>query len=91
MPKCTAPLKRTLNAKSETVSLLMKLDVFGKLVEVNRRNEQWLVFYVGNEGKKRMATDISVPNSIPESEVINYIADLCHEWATSNNPSVTQL
>lgn len=66
----------------------MKLDVFGKLVEVNQRNGQWLVFYVGNEGKKRKAPDILVPNTIQEPDVINYIADLCHEWATPTNPAV---
>lgn len=69
----------------------MKLDVFGKLVEINSRNGQWVVFYLGNEGKKRKAVDIHIPNYIPESEVVNFIADLCHEWATPNRPKVRVL
>lgn len=69
----------------------MKLDVFGKLVEVKQRNRQWLVFYLGNEGKKRKATDIHVPEGLPESEVVNYIADLCHEWATMDKPHIRML
>ena len=69
----------------------MKLEVFGKLVEVNRRNRRWLIFYLGNEGKKRTATDISIPDNISEAEVVSYIADLCHEWATPKNPEVKVL
>ncbi len=67
----------------------MRLDVFGKSVEVVKRDNQWRTFYLGNEGKKRAATDITIPSSVPESDVVAYVADLCHEWATSAHPSVT--
>ncbi len=67
------------------------IDVFGKLVEITYRNNQWRAFYLGSEGKKRLATDISIPGGLAASEVPDYIADLCHEWATSANPSVVVL
>ncbi len=69
----------------------MKLNVFGRSVEVVQRNNKWMVFYLGNEGKKRLADDIYIPDHVPHSEVVGYIADLCHEWATQAHPTVTIL
>ena len=66
----------------------MKLNVYGKLIEANRHNSQWIVFYLGNEGKKRLANNLHVPNNIPEEQLITYLADLCHEWATPKQNQV---
>lgn len=67
----------------------MKLDVFGKKeLEVVRREGEWLAFYCGNDGKKRRAYEIVIPNSLSEQEVVGYIADLFHEWAT---PSISEV
>ncbi len=59
----------------------VRLNVFGKLVEVQFREGQWIVFYIGEEGKKRPAHDLVIPADISESELPKYLADLCHEWA----------
>jgi len=67
----------------------MKLDVFGREQEVVRVKETWVAYYLGNERKKRLAQDISIPEDIMKSEIVNYIADLCHEWATPRNSKVT--
>ncbi len=69
----------------------MKLNVYGQLIEVIRKDGNWTVFYLGNEGKKRLANDIRVPKEIRETELIEYITDLCHEWATPNNNKVKLL
>ena len=69
----------------------MKLDVFGKQVEIIRRDEKWLTFYLGNEGKKRNAPEIIIPDDIPENEIVGFVSDLCHEWATAKNPKVVVL
>jgi len=66
----------------------MKISVFGKEVEVLRNNNEWQVFYPGNEGKKRLASDIVIPASTKEHEVVLYLADIYHEFATSKNPEV---
>lgn len=64
----------------------MKMDIFGKKrMEVIRREGEWLAFYFGNDGKKRRAYDIVIPSSLSEREVVGYIADLFHEWATPSN------
>ena len=38
----------------------MKFNVFGKNIEVIEHNAKWIVFYIGNEGKKRLADDIFI-------------------------------
>lgn len=60
----------------------MRLNVFGREMEVLRREGQWLAYHLGNEGKKRLAADLTIPAGIDESELLTYIADVCHEWAT---------
>jgi hypothetical protein len=71
--------------------MTMKLNVFGRVIEVVRHGSQWRVFYPGNEGKKRPATDIILPDDLGEENLLEYIADLCHEWATPNNSEVRRL
>lgn len=61
----------------------MILNVFGKEIEVLKDGSQWKTFYLGSDGKKRIARDIVIPNNLPENEVVGYVADLCHEWATA--------
>ena len=69
----------------------LKLDVFGRRVLVVKSEKDWSAFYLGNEGKRRPAADIVIPPSLSESEVEQYIADLCHEWATERHPHVKRL
>lgn len=67
----------------------MKLDLFGKKeMEVIHRNGEWLAFYCGSEGKKRKAEGVVIPGSLSEPEVIEYIDDLFHEWATPSHSVV---
>lgn len=66
----------------------MRLDVFGKLVEAQFREGQWMVFYIGEEGKKRPAHDLVIPAEIREAEIPKYLADLCHEWARPGRSEV---
>ena len=69
----------------------MKLNVFGRIIEVMREEGRWKVFCLGNEGKKREAHNIVIPSSLKEEDLTKYIADLCHEWATPANPQVKRL
>ena len=69
----------------------MRLDVFGREVEIVRRQQQWLVFYPGADGKKRLAEDLVIPAGLEETQLINYVADLCHEWATPERDRVRKL
>jgi hypothetical protein len=69
----------------------LRFEVFGRRVLIASSNNGWVTFYLGDDGKRRSAPDIVVPPDIPESEIAQYLDDVCHEWATENNPSVKQL
>ena len=73
------------------MSKSIKLDVFGKLVLAVHTNDGWEMFYLSEEGKRRLATEIFVPNFVKETEIENYIEDICHEWATEKHPNVRRL
>ena len=70
---------------------MFKFDVFGRHVIVTRDEERWRAYYCGDEGKRRPAADIIIPASVAEEDLRQYLADLCHEWATGSHPDVTQL
>ena len=69
----------------------IKLDVFGKLVLAVQTNDGWEMFYLSEGGKRRLATEIFVPNFVKETEIEKYIEDICHEWATEKHPNVRRL
>lgn len=69
----------------------LKFDVFGRDLLVVEKDGGWQAFYLGGDGKRRKAPEITVPASITESEMIRYLDDLCHEWATGRHPGVTRI
>lgn len=69
----------------------IKIKVYGTLVIVEKTDNGWDVFYPGADGKRRPAENIVVPDFVGESELENYLSDLCHEWATEKHPSVHRL
>lgn len=69
----------------------LKFDVFGRVVLVVESENGWCAFYLGAEGRRRPAKDIVVPPDILESEIEQYLGDLCHEWATEQHPNVKRL
>jgi hypothetical protein len=69
----------------------LKFNVFGRDVAIIKAESGWQAFYTGSEGKRRPARDIIVPSDITESEMTQYLDDLCHEWATDRNKNVTRV
>ena len=69
----------------------IKINVYGKGVTVEKTDRGWEVFYPGADGRRRPAEDIVIPDFVGESELENYLSDLCHEWATDNHPLVRRL
>lgn len=69
----------------------MKLNAYGRKIEIVQFGENWKVFFFGEEGKKRIADDIIVPSNIKKRELKNYIEDLLHEWATAKNNQVVEI
>lgn len=73
------------------MSTAIKLDVFGKHMIAVWTNDGWSMFYLSDDGKRRPADDILVPEFVTESEIEDYLADICHEWATRKNSNVRRL
>lgn len=69
----------------------LRFDVFGRQVLTSKVGGHWKAYYRGSEGKRRPAQDIVIPAHIAESELGQYLADLCHEWATPLHPDVKKL
>ncbi|MCP4627871.1 MAG: hypothetical protein GY850_30795 [bacterium] len=69
----------------------IKFDVYGKRISVNPTGTGWDISYTGGQGKSRPAPDIFIPDFIAESEIEQYLADLCHEWATDKHPVVRRI
>jgi len=67
------------------------LDVFGRRVRAAKSDQGWQMYYLGSDGKRRPADDIMVPAFVTESEIVNFMADLCHEWATEKYPDVRRI
>ncbi len=73
------------------MSKLIKLEVFGRQVMAAKSGQGWQIYCLSEDGKRRPALDIMVPAFVTESEIVNFIADLCHEWATDKYPEVRQI
>lgn len=65
----------------------MKLNAYGKLLEVVRENETWVIYEVG-EGKKSRSNDIYIPADYNEEQVVRFLEDMLHERSTPDNPSI---
>jgi hypothetical protein len=69
----------------------MRLNVYGRQVMAARSDEGWQLFYLSADGKRRPAVDIMVPAFVTESEIVSFLADLCHESATDKHPEVRRI
>ena len=68
-----------------------RLNAFGRFLDIERIDNKWIAFEKGNEGKRRRATDIVIPSSLKQAEIITYLDDLLHESATENRPNIIDL
>jgi len=69
----------------------IKINVYGRVVTVEKTDDGWAVFYPGADGRRRPAEDLVIPDFIDESELEIYLSDLCHEWASAKHPAVRRL
>jgi hypothetical protein len=69
----------------------IRFDVFGRIIVVERRGEEWLAFDVAGDGKRRRAEGIVIPASLADDDLATWLDDLCHEHATGDRPSVRRL
>lgn len=67
-----------------------RFNVFGTLVAVVGSVGNWQAFYLGNDGKRRLA-DFVVPNDLASDQLSQYLDDLFHEDATPRYNAVKRL
>jgi hypothetical protein len=84
-------LNRQRQPSGKRSSMAIKFDVFGRLMLAERTTTGWQLFYLGDEGKRRPATDLVVPEFISEAELDQYLADIFHESASSKHSTVQRL
>jgi hypothetical protein len=65
----------------------MKLDVYGRRIEVVKERGEWAIYTLG-EGKKNKITDFVIPADLGEEEILIYVADIFHELATPEKSDV---
>jgi hypothetical protein len=64
-------------------AVVRELDVFGRRVLVQRQEGEWLAFYPEADGRWNRAHDLLIPSFVAtEDDLVQYLGDLCHEWAT---------
>jgi hypothetical protein len=68
----------------------LRLEVYGRRFAAVHGSSGWRVFHLGNDGKRR-AAEISLPPSLPQAEVAEFMADLLHEIATPRHNQVRVL
>lgn len=69
----------------------MKLNLYGKKIEILPVSTGWAVFHLGDEGKKRPARDIVIPKALTEAEIPKYLEDLLHESATPSGTTIDRM
>lgn len=65
----------------------MKIDIYGRIIEVLKEDGFWNIYTLG-EGKKMRANDIVIPQNFSEKEVLTFLADMFHEAATPEKNQV---
>ena len=80
------PVKRALVLKE----CFMTFDVFGRLMQIERYQNEWLAYRPGNDGKRRPSS-LAIPNLIQEHEMVQYLTDIFHENASPRHPEVLRL
>jgi hypothetical protein len=66
----------------------MKVNAYGRALTVVEEGGCWRVFESGVEGKRRPARDIYIPDGMGADEVLQYLGDLLHEYASERYPTV---
>jgi hypothetical protein len=69
----------------------IRIEAFGRHMDIERIDDRWVTFLRGNEGKRRPAPDVLIPASLEKSDIIDYLEDLLHESASEKHPNVIVL
>ena len=71
--------------------MLIKFDVFGKRMSIQREGDEWLLFRESNTGVRARVYEVVIPADLEETELATYLADIYHETANEKYSSVVRL
>lgn len=69
--------------------MFIHLNVFGKHMSVQKKNDEWLLFNDSDTGMRSRVYDVVIPSDIDEQALITYLGDIYHEYATDKHSDVT--
>lgn len=69
----------------------LRFDVFGRIMVVDRREDEWLLFNVSPQGLLTRNTDVAIPAELIESELAGFLDDMYHESSSIEKPVVIKL
>lgn len=62
-----------------------RFNIYGRfIIEIVKQDGRWTAFHMG-EGTRRKVTDLVILNHIKETELMEYLDDFYHEYATINS------
>ena len=71
--------------------MIIKFDVFGKLMSVLRKNDEWQLFNESDSGIRSRVYDVVIPTELKPSELATYLDDIYHEYSSEKHPDVKAL
>ncbi|MGF1832953.1 DUF7661 family protein [Photobacterium sanguinicancri] len=66
----------------------IKFNVFGKVMSVQRKNEEWLLFRESETSMRVRIYDVVIPSDLPAEFLAQYLADIFHEQASEYHTGV---
>ncbi|WP_281556064.1 hypothetical protein [Thalassomonas sp. RHCl1] len=71
--------------------MVIKFNVFGKLMSVHRIEQQWQLFNDSDTGISSRVYDVVIPPELTPDELAGYLDDIYHEYANDKSTEVIQL
>jgi len=72
-------------------AIMIRFDVYGRRMGVERRDGAWRLYVLSDDGKRRAVHDVAVPPDLEASELLAWLADIYHESASPRHPDVIRL
>ncbi|WP_373960466.1 hypothetical protein [Vibrio gigantis] len=69
----------------------LKFQVFHQTMSVQRQNKEWLLYRESETSIRARVYDVIIPSDLAEEELARYLADIYHEFASEQYPSVTRI
>lgn len=71
--------------------MIFKFDVFGTLMSIHKKEDEWLLFKESDTGIRSRIYDVVIPPDLETYEFAKYLDDIYHEYSSERHPSVKQI